>query len=195
MNDIVLLGMCSYAMLLAHLIGDYLLQSDWMALKKTEAWWPATAHAGVYTLAFIPVWEVYGVQRWTLLIVFGTHLLIDRYRLARFVCFAKNHLAPRFSVTGRPTTLTTPGNQAELRPGQFVRVDDQEAVIVPANGKVQAVPIDVHWQPWNECQGTGYHKSRPAWLTVWLLIITDNTMHLACNAAALMIGTAYLPPM
>ncbi|WP_205679869.1 DUF3307 domain-containing protein [Paenarthrobacter ureafaciens] len=30
--------------LLAHLIGDYLIQSDWMASEKTKRWWPAIAH-------------------------------------------------------------------------------------------------------------------------------------------------------
>ena len=31
--------------LLAHLVGDYVVQSDWMALNKTARWSPAIAHA------------------------------------------------------------------------------------------------------------------------------------------------------
>lgn len=33
---------------LAHMVGDYLIQSDWMAQEKTKRWWPAIAHALTY---------------------------------------------------------------------------------------------------------------------------------------------------
>jgi hypothetical protein len=33
--------------------------------------------------------------------------------------------------------------------------------------------------------GTGYHKDKPPWMAVWLLIIADNTLHLLCNGLAL----------
>ena len=36
----------------AHLIGDYLLQTDWMALKKKESTGPCLAHVAVYLLPF-----------------------------------------------------------------------------------------------------------------------------------------------
>lgn len=32
---------------------------------------------------------------------------------------------------------------------------------------------------------TGYQDDVPAWLSVWLLIITDNTLHLICNGLAI----------
>ena len=32
---------------------------------------------------------------------------------------------------------------------------------------------------------TGYAADKPPWLTVWLLIIADNTMHVLINGAAL----------
>lgn len=38
---------------------------------------------------------------------------------------------------------------------------------------------------WKDASGTGYHKDVPAWLSVWLLIAADNTIHLACNFMAL----------
>ncbi|MGW4803092.1 DUF3307 domain-containing protein [Kitasatospora sp. NPDC004272] len=41
--------------LLAHLAGDYLLQSDWMAAEKTKRWWPAWAHALTYGLPYVTV--------------------------------------------------------------------------------------------------------------------------------------------
>jgi hypothetical protein len=38
---------------------------------------------------------------------------------------------------------------------------------------------------WSECQATGYGPDVPPWLAVWLLIIVDNLMHVALNAAAI----------
>ncbi len=77
--------------LLAHLVGDYLLQSDWMALEKTQMWLPAVAHAVTYTLPYVLVTQSVAA----LAVIASTHAVIDRYRLARHVCWAKNFLAPR----------------------------------------------------------------------------------------------------
>lgn len=38
---------------------------------------------------------------------------------------------------------------------------------------------------WEDCQATGYPPDVPPWMAVWLLIIADNTIHLAINYAAL----------
>ena len=76
--------------ILLHLVGDYVLQSDWMANEKTKRWLPALAHAVAYTVPFLLL-----TRSWEALAVIGlTHALIDRYRLARFVCWAKNFLSP-----------------------------------------------------------------------------------------------------
>jgi len=76
--------------LLAHLVGDYLLQSDWMAQQKTTRNLAAVCHALTYTLPFV----LLGASVSALAVICLTHLVIDRFRLARFVCFAKNYLAP-----------------------------------------------------------------------------------------------------
>ena len=76
--------------LLAHLVGDYLLQSDWMAQQKTTRDLAALCHALTYTLPFL----VLGASASSIAAICLTHLVIDRFRLARFVCFAKNFLAP-----------------------------------------------------------------------------------------------------
>jgi len=119
--------------LIAHAVGDYLLQSDWMATEKTQRSVAAAAHALVYTLPFALLTQ----SPAALAFVAGSHFVIDRLRLARYVCWAKNWIAP-------------------VRPA-----------------------------PWRECAGNGYAPDRPAWLTTWLLIIADNTLHACCNAAAL----------
>jgi hypothetical protein len=118
--------------LLAHLVGDYLLQSDWMAAEKAKRWWPAWAHALTYGLPHLAVTRSIPA----LAVIVVTHAVIDHYRLARHVCWAKNQLAP----TG-------------------------------------------YRSPWAECTATGYPAGKPVWLATWLMIIADNTIHLAINAA------------
>lgn len=76
--------------LLAHLVGDYVLQSHWMATAKTSAWAPALAHAASYTLPFLAL-----TRSWrALAVIGGTHAAIDRYRLARHLVWAKNQAGP-----------------------------------------------------------------------------------------------------
>ena len=36
--------------LVAHVVGDYVLQSDWMATRKTLHWTPALVHAVLYSV-------------------------------------------------------------------------------------------------------------------------------------------------
>lgn len=76
--------------LVLHAIGDYLLQSDWMANNKTKHSGAAFAHALVYSLPFLLLTTM--AVPW--LVILGTHFLIDRFRLARYVVWAKNWLGP-----------------------------------------------------------------------------------------------------
>jgi hypothetical protein len=77
--------------LLAHLVGDYLTQSHWMATEKTKRWWPAWAHAITYGLPFILITRSVPA----LVVIVATHAVIDHYRLARHIVWAKNFLAPK----------------------------------------------------------------------------------------------------
>jgi hypothetical protein len=120
--------------LVAHAVGDYLLQSHWMATQKTKASLPAILHALSYGLPFL-------FFRPTLLawaVIVASHFVIDRWRLARYVVWVKNLAGPR-----------------------------------------------AYARPWAECRATGYPDSEPIWLTVWLLIMADNVIHVVINAAAL----------
>lgn len=122
------------ALVIAHFIGDYGLQSDWMATEKVKRWWPAIAHGLAYGLPFLLI-EMSWVA-W--LVIIGTHIVIDRYRLARHLVWIKNFLAPRSA-----------------------------------------------WPPpFRQCQPTGYPPDRPVWLTTWLMIILDNTLHISINFLA-----------
>jgi hypothetical protein len=76
--------------LLAHAIGDYVLQSDWMVTEKYSVWLATIVHVFFYTLPFLFI----TTNPLTLAIISGTHLLIDRYRLARYVVWLKNYPWP-----------------------------------------------------------------------------------------------------
>lgn len=92
-------------LLLAHCLGDYVLQTHYQAQTKTQRWGPALAHAASYTAAHAVL-----VTRspLSLLVIGGSHAVIDRYRLARHVCWLKNQFAPEdyrpplFTATGYP---------------------------------------------------------------------------------------------
>lgn len=71
--------------LILHLVGDYITQTDWMAKNKTKAYWPAFWHSWVYALPFLLI-----ASFPAFMVIWWTHFLIDRYRLARFVVYAKN---------------------------------------------------------------------------------------------------------
>ena len=64
--------------LLAHLAGDYLLQTTWMAQNKVKSWFAAAIHAAVYTLPFL----LLASNTQQIVVIFATHAVIDRYRLA-----------------------------------------------------------------------------------------------------------------
>lgn len=118
--------------IIAHAVGDYAIQSDWMATEKTKRTTAALAHVLTYALPFL----LLSTSWRAIAFIVATHFLIDRWRLARFVCWLKN----------RPW------------PG---------------------------WRPWGECVATGYPADRPPWLTVWLMIVVDNLMHVVLNGIAL----------
>lgn len=183
--------------LLCHGWGDYLLQSDWMAQQKTKSSWPALAHAFSYTMCFIPL-LLLGATWKALLIIGGTHFVIDRFRLARYVCWLKNFLAPRATLKDPELGPMKAFKTAGLyEVGELVEFPTPEYAnskmfrvswVNPAIQGQELVSFDpvVRWHhPWKECVGTGYHKERDAWMSVWLLIIADNVLHVTINALAL----------
>ena len=69
-----------------HLIGDYILQTEQMAVRKLRSWFWAILHAVVYSLPFLLV-----IQRWECwLVITGTHAVIDRMAIASTICRIKN---------------------------------------------------------------------------------------------------------
>ncbi len=72
--------------LLLHLIGDYVTQTDWMARTKVRATFAALCHAAVYSLPFL----LLRPSPTAFAMIAVSHFLIDRFRLARYLAFAKN---------------------------------------------------------------------------------------------------------
>ncbi len=72
--------------LLLHLIGDYVTQTDWMAQEKTKRNLAAFVHACVYSFPFL----LLSPSLAAFMVILVTHYFIDRYRLARYVVYAKN---------------------------------------------------------------------------------------------------------
>jgi hypothetical protein len=84
----------SIALIVGHLIGDFVLQNDWMARNKSKpglhGWWACFIHCWLYAAAVATCvvqggWETpepyTGWQTWfcALGIAFATHLPIDRW--------------------------------------------------------------------------------------------------------------------
>lgn len=76
--------------IVCHLVGDYILQSEWMASEKTKQSLAAICHVLAYSVAFLFLRP--SIAAMAFIIV--THFIIDRWRLARYVVWAKNFIAP-----------------------------------------------------------------------------------------------------
>lgn len=79
-----------YYQLLAHLIGDYILQSEWMAVNKTKRSFPAFVHVFFYTIPFCFL----TTNVYALILISGTHFLIDRFSIAQHICKVRNYICP-----------------------------------------------------------------------------------------------------
>jgi hypothetical protein len=92
------------AFLVAHMVGDYLLQTDWQARHKRgglsdPAARPALLkHVTTYTLAFAPAFVWIGHELdvgWALVaavLVFVPHLIVDDGRIVRFYLARVKHV-------------------------------------------------------------------------------------------------------
>jgi hypothetical protein len=76
--------------LLAHAVGDYILQSDWMVMNKYQRSVATLVHAFTYAIPFLFLTQ----NPLTLAVIISTHFVIDRWRLARVVIWARNRPWP-----------------------------------------------------------------------------------------------------
>ena len=62
-----------YNLIICHFIGDYILQTDFLARTKGINWWHMIAHCFLYS---VPFTVVFGLD-WRLLVVILSHIIID----------------------------------------------------------------------------------------------------------------------
>ena len=139
--------------LLCHFVGDYFLQTDWMALNKGRNYWNCFVHVLIYTACFLVL-----TTSWRALLFIGiTHFIFDRWHfIIKRTIWVKNHFP----------TLNYPPYEYCDSTGYY---DDS---------------------PYNTCKADGYSekmwgKPRHFFITIWIYITIDNTLHLICNLIAL----------
>lgn len=89
----------------AHLIGDYLIQNDWMAKGKKTSSWICFIHVFTYMLPFLFV----GATWWQLLAIGTQHFVQDRTHIVKWF----------FDVTGKSRFGEPP-----MAPWSLVLVDN-----------------------------------------------------------------------
>jgi hypothetical protein len=85
-NYVVLIFIC-------HFIGDFLLQSDKMAVNKSKDWWQLTRHVLAYSVPFM----LFGYQY--ALLNAGLHFFVDALTSRMTSYFWKNDMRHEFFVT------------------------------------------------------------------------------------------------
>lgn len=65
---------------LAHLVGDFLFQTTWMAMNKATKWIPLLAHVAVYTAIVTAAAFFFGtgLSLSAILFIFIGHIILDR---------------------------------------------------------------------------------------------------------------------
>ena len=91
-------------LLIGHLVGDFLIQTDNMAKNKRQRWPSLLSHVNLYMVVITPVVVIYALTHslpsWlvlaVLLFLFGTHVILDRrdftVRWMRFVGMSPDSL-------------------------------------------------------------------------------------------------------
>jgi len=81
----------------AHIIGDFLLQTDWMAKGKKESWWIAGIHTFFYMIPFILVHP--SIQQ--AILIAAQHMIQDHSNFVKWLMvkkgssiFAESPMAP-----------------------------------------------------------------------------------------------------
>ena len=146
--------------LLVHILGDFCLQSDYMAMNKSKRWFPCIVHVIIYTSCFLML-----TTSWKALLVIGlTHLILDHYpQMLRRLIWLRNHLNPRLEYV--------PYDKCNIT-GYYDTIGKD---INPPSRAILYQPIEV----------TNGYSPRLNYVTIWLYIVHDNLTHLAINYFAL----------
>jgi len=85
-------------LLIGHFVGDYLLQTSWMATNKMKQWLPLIVHSAVYTLVICGFGLMSGgLSVPALGLVFVGHVVLDEgYFVSRWTKFVQTAPASEF---------------------------------------------------------------------------------------------------
>jgi hypothetical protein len=158
--------------LICHLLGDYVLQNHAMAMRKTSSWAWAALHVALYMLPFLVLTRAPAA----LAVMAGTHLVIDRFRLAKYWV--------AFWGVGREGAVVSAIQEWQKRRHVIAtyRADGwtirswRDLTDIGEGWRKEAAAFDAANPP---------IPPAPDFLAVWLLIIVDNTAHLAINHLSL----------
>lgn len=72
-------------LLIGHFIGDFLLQTRWMANNKARKWLPLLTHVTVYTsVVSLFGWLSGGLSIFGILVIYIGHIVLDRQKFITF---------------------------------------------------------------------------------------------------------------
>jgi hypothetical protein len=72
-------------LLVAHFIGDFLLQTKWMAENKASRWIPLLTHVTLYTVVIAIFGSLSGgLSYWGLALIYVGHIILDRRTFVDF---------------------------------------------------------------------------------------------------------------
>jgi hypothetical protein len=66
------------ALVITHLVIDFIFQWKWQALNKTKNWLALFSHCLIYGIGFIPVFLIYKINFFWLILLFVSHSIIDQ---------------------------------------------------------------------------------------------------------------------
>lgn len=66
------------ALLITHLVMDWIFQWKWEAENKSKKWLPLFFHCIIYTVGFIPVFLIYKINLVWLVLLFISHVVFDK---------------------------------------------------------------------------------------------------------------------
>lgn len=72
-------------LLIGHFVGDFLFQTNWMAVNKEKKWVPLLTHCTVYTV-IVTLFGLMadGISFWGIAVIFIGHVILDRKTFVSF---------------------------------------------------------------------------------------------------------------
>jgi hypothetical protein len=147
--------------LLTHLFGDYVFQTDWMAMNKAKKTLPCLIHVLLYTACFLTL-----TLSWKALLFIGaTHFIIDRFPvIVKRIIHFKNSV---------------------FRGNNYPLYEDCDTTGYYDDSPYNTHQFETLTPEYKDLYTRWYGKPRHFFITIWLYIITDNLLHLTCNYIAL----------